>query len=105
MFNIYLSQGMVLKRIHRIVSFQHRTFLKEYTLSLTQLRSMFSAKNQTFFVNVFKLLANSTYGKFIQSPNNFTHAKLCLNENDFRKAINSNLFLRSSVINKDLVIV
>ena len=101
----YLSQGMVLKRIHRIVSFQHRPFLKEYILSLTQLRSMFSAKNQTFFVNVFKLLANSTYGKFIQNPNNFTHAKLCLNENDFRKAINSNRFLRSSVINKDVVIV
>ena len=56
-------------------------------------------------MNVFKLLANSTYGKFIQNPNNFTHAKLCLNENDFRKAINSNRFLRSSVINKYVVIV
>ena len=39
------------------------------------------------------------------NPNNFTHAKLCLNERDFRKAINSRRFLRASVINKDVVIV
>ena len=39
------------------------------------------------------------------NPNNFTHAKLCWNERDFRKAINSRRFLRASVINKDVVIV
>ena len=87
-----------------MITFKQKPFLKEYILTLTKLRSISAEKNQTFFVNVFKLLANSTYGKFIQNPNNFTHAKLCLDEKDLRKAINSNRFLRSSVINKDVVI-
>ena len=62
-------------------------------------------KRLTFFVNVFKLLANSTYGKFCENPNNFTYAKLCLNERDFKKSINSIRFLRASIINQNVAIV
>jgi len=101
----YLSHGLILKKIHRIVSFKQKPFLKEYILTLTNLRSISAAKNLTFFVNVFKLLANSTYGKFAQNPNNFTYAKLCLCERDLKKAINSNRFLRASIVNQDVAIV
>ena len=101
----YLSHGLILKKIYRIVSFRQKPFLKEYILTLTNLRSISAAKNLTFFVNVFKLLANSTYGKFAQNPNNFTHAKLCLNEKELRKATNSNRFLSVSVINQNVAIV
>ena len=62
-------------------------------------------KNLTFFVNVFKLLANTTYGKFAQTPLNFTYAKLCLNKHDFKKNINSERFLRTCIISKDIAIV
>ena len=101
----YLSHGLILKKIHRIVSFKQKPFLKDYILTLTNLRSISAAKNLTFFVNVFKLLANSTYGKFAQNPNNFTYAKLCLCERDLKKAINSNRFLRASIVNQDVAIV
>ena len=50
-------------------------------------------------------MANSTYGKFAQNPNNFTFAKLCICERDFNKAINSNRFLRASIINQTVAIV
>ena len=56
-------------------------------------------------MNVFKLLANSTYGKFCQNPNNFTYAKLCLNQQQLDKSINSDRFLRASIINQRVVIV
>ena len=101
----YLSHGLILKKIHRIVSFKQKPFLKDYILTLTNLRSISAAKNLTFFVNVFKLLANSTYDKFAQNPNNFTYAKLCLCERDLKKAINSNRFLRASIVNQDVAIV
>ena len=101
----YLSHGLILKKVHRIVSFKHKPFLKEYILTLTKLRSISAAKNLSFFVNVFKLLANSTYGKFARNPNNFTYAKLCLNEKELRKATNSNRFLSVSVINQNVAIV
>ena len=94
-----------MKKIHRIVSFKQKPFLKEYILSLTKLRSEAAAKNLTFFVNVFKLLANSTYGKFAQNPNNFTHAKLGLSKKELRKSTNSNRFLSVSVISKSVAIV
>ena len=101
----YLSHGLVLKKVHRIVSFKQKPFLKDYILTLTHLRSIAAKNNLTFFVNVFKLLANSTYGKFAQNPNNFTFAKLCIQEKDFNKAINSNRFLRASIINQTVAIV
>ena len=43
-------------------------------------------------LNVFKLLTNSTYGEFAQNTNNFTHAKICLDEKELQKATNSNCF-------------
>ena len=101
----YLSQGLILKKIHRIVSFKQKPFLKDYILTLTNLRSISAAKNLTFFVNVFKLLANSTYGKFAQNPKNFTYAKLCLCERDLKKAINSSRFLRATIVNQNVSIV
>ena len=47
----YLSQGMILKKIHKIVSFKQAPFLKEYITILTKLRSDCAAKNLTFFVD------------------------------------------------------
>ena len=79
----YLSHGSILEKVHRIVSFKQKPFLTDYILTLTRIRSKAAERNLTFFVNVFKLLANSTYGKFAQNPNNFTLAKLCLSEKDF----------------------
>ena len=101
----YLSHGLVLKKVHKIVSFKQKPFLKDYILTLTRLRSIAAANNLTFFVNVFKLLANSTYGKFAQNPKNFTFAKLCLSEKDLKKAINSKRFLHACIINQDVAIV
>ena len=83
---------MVLEKVHRIVSFNQKPFLKGYILTLTRLRSKAAGKNLTFFVNVFNLLANSAYGKFAQNPNNFTFAKLCLCEKDLKKQLTVNDF-------------
>ena len=51
-------------------------------MTLTRLRSKAAERNTTFIVNVFKLLASSTYGKFAQNQNNFTFAKLYLCEKE-----------------------
>ena len=73
--------------------------------TLTKLRSNHAAKNRTFFVNVFKLLTNSTYGKFCQNPKNYTHTKLCLNQKDLKKGIASSRFLRASIVNPSVAII
>ena len=101
----YLSKGMILKKIHRTVSFKQAPFLNEYITILTKLRSDCAAKNLTFFVNVFKLLAVSTYGKFAQSPLNYTFAKICFKKAHFKKSINSDRFLQACIVKKDIAIV
>ena len=45
----YLSKGLVLDKVHRIVSFKQEPFLKEYIVTLTKLRSICAKKNLTFF--------------------------------------------------------
>ena len=64
----YSSHGLFSEKVHRISSFNRKPFLKEYILTLTRLRSKAAERNLTFFFKVFKLLANSTYGKFAQNP-------------------------------------
>ena len=50
-------------------------------------------------------MANSTYGKFAQNPNNFTCAKLGLCERDLKRAINSSRFLRATIVKQNVSIV
>ena len=54
----YLSHGLVLEKVHRIVSFNQKPFLKDYILTLTRLRSKAGEQNLTFSVSIFKLLEN-----------------------------------------------
>lgn len=58
----YLSKGLKLKKIHRVVRFTQKAFLKEFIDKVTSLRS--NARND-FELRLFKLFANSTFGKFI----------------------------------------
>ena len=91
MFVILSVSWISFKKVHRIVSFKQKPFLKDYILALTHLRSIAAANNLTFFVNVFKLLANSTYGKFAQNPKN-TFAKPCLCKKTLKRQLILNDF-------------
>ena len=63
------------------------------------------SKKFNFFCERVKLLANSTYGKFGQSPLNYTFAKICFKKSHFKKSINSDRFLQASIVKKDIAIV
>ena len=58
----YLKKGLKLMRIRRAVKYKQKAFLKEFIEKVTDLRS--KARND-FELRLFKLFANSTFGKFI----------------------------------------
>ena len=58
----YLKKGLKLARIRRAVNFIQKYFLKDFITKITRLRS--EAKTE-FELRLFKLFANSTFGKFI----------------------------------------
>lgn len=58
----YLKRGLKLLKIRRAIKFTQTDFLKRFITKITKLRS--EAKND-FELRLFKLFANSTFGKFI----------------------------------------
>ena len=64
----YLRKGLKLTKIRRAVKYKQRAFLKEFIEKVTELRS--KARND-FELRLFKLFANSTFGKFIGNLTEF----------------------------------
>ena len=58
----YLKRGLKLVKIRRAVKFTQRDFLKNFITFITKLRS---EARTDFELRLFKLFANSTFGKFI----------------------------------------
>ena len=59
-----VENGLVLKKIHSAISFQHKAWLEPYTQYNTKIRGQ--AKND-FEKDFFKLMNNSVFGKMMDN--------------------------------------
>ena len=98
----YLKKGLILKKIHCAITFSQKPFLKKFIEKVTNLRS--KAKND-FELRLFKLFANSTFGKFIENVRNYIEIKVCSTEESFRKTCLGQHIKSFKIINENLVIV
>ena len=64
MLKIYVRHGMVVEKVHEIISFKQSRWLEKYINFNTQKRNR--AKNE-FEKTFFKLLLNSASGKFLEN--------------------------------------
>ena len=61
---LYLKLGLVLKRVHRVLSFRQESFMKSFIELNTKKRT--EAKND-FEMDFYKLLINSNFGKMMEN--------------------------------------
>jgi len=98
----YVKHGLVIKKIHRILSFTQSPWLKSWIDLCTEQRM---AARSEFEADLAKLQANATFGKTIEQKRNRVNIRLIADENKFLKAVGKPSFRKCEIINEDLVMV
>ena len=87
-----LKHGLVLKKIHRVITFKQSPYLKEYIDLNTELRQK---AESSFEQDFFKLLNNSIFGKTLENTEKRVNVKLVNRWNDKK-----NITKKSNCANK-----
>ena len=83
MLKFYVRHGMIVEKIHEIISFKQSRWLEKYISFNTQKRN--KAKND-FEKDFFKLLVNAAFGKFLENVRNRLGLEL-FKKGDIKKII------------------
>ena len=99
---LYLSLGMTVKKVHRVLAFDQSPWLKPYIDFNTNKRK---AATNAFEKDFFKLLNNSVFGKSFESLRHRILVELLTSEEKVRKRIASPTFESFRLFPNDLVAV
>ena len=99
---LYLSLGLKLKKVYRVLEFDQSPWLAQYINFNTQKRM--NAKN-AFEKDFFKLLNNSVFGKIMENIRKCVDVRLVTDQKKFSKLVSKPTFVNSKIFNEDLVAV
>ena len=98
----YLSLGLKLKKIHRVLQFDQSPWLKQYIDFNTQKRT--NAKN-SFEKDFFKLMNNSVFGKTMENIRKRVNVRLVTSKEKLLKLASKPTYVSSKIFNENLVAV
>ena len=98
----YLSLGLKLKKIHRVLQFDQSPWLKQYIDLNTQKRT--HAKN-SFEKDFFKLMNNSVFGKTMENIRKRVDVRLVTSKEKLLKLASKPTYVSSKIYNENLVAV
>ena len=99
---LYTKHGLIITKIHRILSFTQRPWLKPWIDLCNEQRK---AARSEFESDLAKLQANATFGKTMEQVRNRVNDRLIADPNKLLKAVAKVSFRESEIINQDLVMV
>jgi len=95
----YLNHGLIVTKIHRILSFQQCPWLKPWIDYCTTKRKTATSEFKS------DLQANATFGKTMEQVRHRVNIRLICDEHKLTKAVSKASFRQSEIINDDLVMV
>ena len=98
----YLSQGLILKKIHKILEFKQSDWMKPYIDFNTQKRK--EASNDADR-NLFKLLNNAVYEKIMENMRKRIKIRITTNEKDFLKYASRPTYISHVKFGKNFVVI
>ena len=96
---LYLRHGLKLDKVHRGITFRQAPLVKPFIQKCTEMRRDAKTKSRK---NVYKLIANSVYGKFIEDFSRRMDAFFNLTAESFLKRATSPLYRGSMIFGEDL---
>ena len=102
LWNLYVELGLVVTRLHRVLSFRQDKWLAPYVKLNTEKRKQ--AQNK-FEEDFFKLMVNSSFGKTCQGKRSRMKVKLTRTEEETLKWTDKPEYQSSKIISEDLVTV
>ena len=97
-----LNHGLKLKRVHRIIEFSQKAWLKPYIDMKTELRKL--AKDD-FEKDLFKLMNNAVFGKTIENIRKHRDIKLVTTDKKRNKLVSESNYHTINYISEDLSII
>ena len=94
---LYLSLGMKLTKIHRVLKFKQSDWMKKYIDFNTEKRT--NAAN-SFEKDFLKLMINSVYGKTMENLRKRISVKIANNEKDYLKHVSKPTFISQKIFDK-----
>lgn len=98
---LYLQQGMILEKVHRVLTFKQKKFIKPYIDYCTRKRM---ESVSSFQGSIFKLLSNSLFGKFLEHQRDRLNASFVSTEGAARRSLSNPCFERYKILNEELVV-
>jgi hypothetical protein len=100
---LYVSLGLKIKKINRVLSFEQSAFMEKYIMENTRNRAIASQNKNDFEKDFFKLMNNSVFGKTMENTRNRIRYELVTNKKRYAKIVNNPNFTNVDIISDSLV--